>query len=97
MAVIGLKTFGKNAHVKAIVQNENAELIAVCDIVEEIANEYNGKIIVGKINVDDEMELAMQYKIEVIPTLLFFKDGKVVKKTTGVLEKKEIQKIIAEL
>ena len=65
--------------------------------VEEIANEYNGKIKVGKINVDDEMELAMQYKIEVIPTLLFFKDGKVVKKTTGVLEKKEIQKIIAEL
>ncbi len=37
MAVIGLKTFGKNAHVKAIVANESAELIAVCDIVEEIA------------------------------------------------------------
>lgn len=37
MAVIGLKTFGKNAHVKAIVANENAELVAVCDIVEEIA------------------------------------------------------------
>ena len=65
--------------------------------IEQIAKEYAGKIKVGKVNVDDEMALAVEYGIEVIPTLIFFKDGKAVKKTTGVLDKAEIQTIIANL
>ncbi len=69
----------------------------IAPTVEEIAKEYAGKIKVGKVNVDDETALAVEYGIEVIPTLLFFKDGKVVKKTTGVLDKAEIQTIIANL
>ena len=69
----------------------------IAPTIEEIAKEYAGKIKVGKVNVDDEMALAAEYGIEVIPTLLFFKDGKVVKKTTGVLDKAEIQTIIANL
>ena len=69
----------------------------IAPTVEEIAKEYAGKIKVGKVNVDDEMALAAEYGIEVIPTLMFFKDGKVVKKTTGVLDKAEIQTIIANL
>lgn len=69
----------------------------IAPTIEKIAKEYAGKIKVGKVNVDDEMALAAEYGIEVIPTLLFFKDGKVVKKTTGVLDKAEIQTIIANL
>lgn len=62
----------------------------IAPILEEIATEYDGKIKVAKANVDEEMELAIEYKVEVIPTLFYFKDGKVQKKTIGVLEKKEI-------
>ena len=62
----------------------------IAPILEEIATEYDGKIKVAKANVDEEMELAVEYKVEVIPTLFYFKNGKVQKKTVGVLEKKEI-------
>ena len=59
-------------------------------VLEQIATEYAGKIKVAKANVDEEMQLAIEYKVEVIPTLFYFKDGKVIKKTVGVLEKNEI-------
>ena len=62
----------------------------ISPILEEIATEYDGKIKVAKANVDEEMQLAIEYKVEVIPTLFYFKDGKVIKKTVGVLEKNEI-------
>ncbi len=64
----------------------------IAPILEEIATEYAGKIKVAKANVDEEMGLAMEYKVEVIPTLFYFKDGKVINKTVGVLEKEEIIK-----
>lgn len=66
-------------------------------VIEKIANEYKEKAIVGKVNVDEQMDLAVQYGIEVIPTLIFFKDGKAVKKTTGVIEKQEIERILNSL
>ncbi|TAF67045.1 MAG: thioredoxin [Cytophagales bacterium] len=53
-------------------------------VVEEIANEYEGKAIIGKLNVDFNPNTAMQYGIRSIPTLLFFKGGKVVDKVVGV-------------
>lgn len=62
----------------------------IAPILEEIAKEYEGKIKVAKANVDDEMALAIEYKVEVIPTLFYFENGKVKNKTVGVLEKKEI-------
>ena len=55
-----------------------------------IANEFAGKVKVAKANVDEQMALAMEYKVEVIPTLFFFKNGQVVKKTVGVQTKQEI-------
>ena len=64
----------------------------IAPILEEIAKEYQGKIKVAKANVDEQMELAMQYKVEVIPTLFYFKDGKLTGKTVGVIEKQEIIK-----
>ena len=58
-------------------------------IVEEIAGERSD-IKVGKVNVDEEMALARQFKVMSIPTLVVMRNGQVVKKTTGALPKEEI-------
>ena len=64
--------------------------------IEEIAGEYEDKIKIGKLNVDDNPNTATKYGIRGIPTLLFFKSGKVVQQVTGVKSKAEIKKIIDE-
>ena len=66
----------------------------IAPIIEDVAEEYSDKIKVGKINVDEEMELAMKYGITSIPTLLLFKGGEVVKKTLGYMSKEEVEKFI---
>ncbi len=58
-------------------------------IVEEIAQERED-IVVGKVNVDEEVELAVSYRIASIPTLLVFQNGQVVKKSIGASPKEEI-------
>lgn len=63
-------------------------------VIDEISKEYDGKIKVVKLNTDENPESASNYQISAIPTLLFFKDGKVVKELVGVLPKEEIKKII---
>ena len=64
--------------------------------VEEIAGEYEGKVLVGKLNVDDNPATATKYGIRGIPTLLLFKGGQVVQQLVGVKSKAEIKKIIDE-
>ena len=64
----------------------------IAPIIEEIANERDD-ITVGKVNVDEEMELAVAYKVEVIPTLMVFKDGKLYKTARGAMDKEEILKM----
>ena len=53
-------------------------------VIDEIAAEYEGKVTVGKVNVDAEGELASQYAIVSIPTVIIFKDGKETEKFVGV-------------
>lgn len=65
--------------------------------VDEVAEEYSGKAVVIKCNVDDCEETAVKYGIRNIPTLLFFKDGKVVERTVGVVSKEQITKILDSL
>ncbi len=65
----------------------------VAPIVEEIAAETPG-VILGKINVDEEMELAMQFGVASIPTLVVMKDGQMVNKSVGYAPKKEILKLL---
>lgn len=62
----------------------------IAPIIEDLATELYGKVKVGKVNVDEEMELAVKYQVESIPTLLLFKDGKVVNKLIGLNDKEEI-------
>jgi|TARA_B100001971_G_scaffold85216_1_gene78770 thioredoxin 1 len=64
--------------------------------VEAIAGEYEEKIKVGKLNVDDNPNVATKYGIRGIPTLLFFKGGEVVQQMVGVKSKAEIKKVIDE-
>lgn len=62
---------------------------ALGPILEDFANEYTN-VKVGKINVDEQPELASQFRVMSIPTLLLFKNGEVVKKSVGLLSKDEL-------
>ena len=64
--------------------------------VGELAEEYDGKILVGKLNVDDNPNTSTNYGIRGIPTLLFVKGGQVVQQLVGVKSKAEIKKVIEE-
>jgi thioredoxin 1 len=67
-------------------------------IVEELASEYDGKIKIGKMNVDENRETPMKYGIRSIPTLLVFKNGEVVDKLVGAVPKSTISgKLEAQL
>jgi thioredoxin 1 len=65
--------------------------------VDEIADEYEGRVVVAKCNVDDSDEIAMQYRVRNIPTLIFFKGGQQVDKLVGLVSKKEITDILDKL
>ena len=60
-------------------------------IVEEIAKEYDGKVVVGKMNTDDNPNVASKFNISAIPSMLFFKGGQVVDQMVGVHSKKDIK------
>lgn len=67
-------------------------------IIEEVATDFEGKAVVGKVDVDNNQEISMQYGIRNIPTVLIFKNGEVVDKLVGVAPKDVIaQKLSAHL
>jgi thioredoxin 1 len=68
----------------------------IAPIVEELARQYEGKLKVYKVDVDQEQSLAMQYGIMSIPTLLLFKNGQVVEQIVGALPKGAIEQRIAK-
>lgn len=70
---------------------------ALSPTIDEIAEEYAGKVDVVKCNVDDADQIAMQYRVMSIPTLLYFKDGKVVDKTVGLVDKDDIVARLSKL
>ena len=63
-------------------------------VFDEVAEEYAGKVTAGKINVDDEADLAQQYGVQSIPTVVFFKDGKAAQTLVGVRPKSELTAIL---
>ncbi len=63
---------------------------AIAPIVEELAGEYNGKVKVGKLDVDDNQQSAIKYGVRSIPTLLIFKDGKLNNTIVGAVPKAQI-------
>ncbi|MFY1047569.1 thioredoxin [Chryseobacterium sp. GP-SGM7] len=67
-------------------------------IIEEVATDFEGKAVVGKVDVDNNQDISMQYGIRNIPTVLIFKNGEVVDKLVGVTPKEVIaEKLSAHL
>lgn len=63
-------------------------------LVEEVAKEYEGKAVVGKVNVDEEQELAMTFGVMSIPTVIVFKDGKEANKSIGFVPKAKLEALL---
>ncbi|MDB9786623.1 thioredoxin [Bacteriovoracaceae bacterium] len=70
---------------------------ALSPVLEEISTELGDKAAIVKVNVDEQPELAQKYEIRGIPTLIFFKDGKVQRTLVGNQPKSEISKNLTEL
>ena len=66
----------------------------IAPVVEEIAQEYDGRVKVGKVDVDEESELAMSFGIQSIPTLLVVKDGKTVETLVGYRPKAALSEML---
>jgi thioredoxin 1 len=71
--------------------------LMVAPILEELAKEYEGKIKVCKLNVDEVPSIASQYGIMAIPTMMIFKNGEVVEKIVGALPKSELEEVIKKV
>ncbi len=69
----------------------------VTPIIEELASEYEGKVLIGKVDVDDNNDVASKYGIRNIPTILFFKNGEIVDKQVGAAPKNTIEDKIKAL
>jgi thioredoxin 1 len=67
---------------------------AIGPVIEELSNEYQGKVNVGKVNVDHNPNISMNYGITSIPAILFIKGGKVVDKQIGAVPKSVLDKKI---
>ena len=66
-------------------------------VIETLATEYEGKVKIGKLNVDNAPDTAQKYGVMSIPTLLYIKNGEVVNKTIGVVAKSEIEQVLNSL
>lgn len=66
----------------------------VAPVLEEISKEYEGKVKVAKLNVDESPNTATEFGIRSIPTLILFKDGNVLEQTIGVQSKENIKQMI---
>jgi thioredoxin 1 len=63
----------------------------IAPMLDELANEYAGKARIAKVNIDDHPDLATQFRVTAIPTLLFFKGGQVVEQVVGAKSKRDLK------
>tara|TARA_Y100000814_G_scaffold3932_1_gene4124 strand:- start:26 stop:352 length:327 start_codon:yes stop_codon:yes gene_type:complete len=70
---------------------------AIAPVIDEIASEYAGKVKVGKVDVDQNQNIAMKYGVRSIPTLLVMKGGEVVNQIVGAVPKGNITEILEEV
>ena len=63
----------------------------IAPVLEELAGEYDGKVKIGKVNIDEHQQLAINYGINSIPTLLFFKNGEVADQVVGMRSKRDLK------
>ena len=67
---------------------------AIAPVIKEIADDYKGKVKVGKLNVDNDNEIASQYGVRCIPALLIFKNGTIVNQIVGAVPKTRITEVL---
>lgn len=60
-------------------------------VVEELAEKYDGKAVVGKLNIDDNNEIAQEFRVRNIPTVLFFKDGELKERSVGLVKLADLE------
>ncbi|MBI3415470.1 MAG: thioredoxin [Verrucomicrobia bacterium] len=60
-------------------------------LIDELASEYDGKVKIGKVNIDDHQNLASQYGVRAIPTMLVFKSGEVADQIVGLRSKRDLK------
>ena len=70
---------------------------AIAPVGEELATQYDGKLKVGKVDVDAQQQLAAEFDIRSIPTLLLFKDGKMAEQIVGAVPKKQLEDKVQEI
>lgn len=96
-----------DADFKQVVENNDLVLVdcwapwcgpcrMIAPVIEELSNEWGDKVYVAKLNTDDNQKVPMQYNIRAIPTLLIFKNGKLVEHIVGAVPKGEIQGKVAK-
>ena len=66
-------------------------------IVEELAEKYEGQVIVGKLNIDDNDEIATENRVRNIPTVLFFKDGELKERSVGLVKLSDLEAKVAAI
>lgn len=70
---------------------------SLAPIVEELAKQYEGQAVIGKCDIEEQSEMTDEYGITTIPTLLFFKDGKMVERSVGSMSKSALEDKIKNL
>ena len=94
-------TFNKNNFTEEVLNADKPVLVdfwaswcgpcrMFAPIIDAVAEEYPDEVKVGKINVDEESELAQQYRVASIPTLIMFQNGEAVKRSVGVISKEDV-------
>jgi thioredoxin 1 len=63
----------------------------IAPILDELADEYAGRVIIGKVNIDDHQNLATEYGVRAIPTLLLFQNGEVAEQIVGLRSKRDLK------
>ena len=69
----------------------------ITPILDQLAEEYSGRIKVGKINIDEESDITSRHRIFSVPSLIVYNDGKIVNQSTGALPKKNIETLFTDL
>ena len=68
----------------------------IAPVLEKIAKEYTGKVVVAKVNTDEDNEWAMKYGVQGIPTLLFVADGKIIHRQVGALPERMLRDVVTQ-